>query len=556
MAKTRESETGNHPATGGMTRQKSLRIFVTHAWAALVAGLVASLIAVVVMGILRIICGVPTPVELFSEFYLKHINVATFIQLLGTFKDNPKTAPLGLALLSMIGAGTVLGLLYVLFVRVNLPVSGIRPGRREWLVALVFAAAMTLIGVVLFWNELRANFFGLPFATAIATTILGLLADFVSYGVVLAFAYRILLPVEYPQPSSDFTPGSVSDDVSVRPRRRFLARAGVLGLGLAAGASMYGLLQEYLRNYASYDGFGPGAKDKTPLITSTSDHYVVTKNAVDPTPSVDLWQFEVTGLVKNAGSYTYTELQKLPSVERAITLECIANNLGRTRLISTAIWKGVSLQTLLTQHGGALPEAKYIAFYCADGYNVSLPLQEVLAADTLFAWHMNGEPLPNRHGFPLRVLIPGRYGEENPKWLTRIALIEQFESGLYSSQGWYNGMLHTTSRIDYPRAQSPLVTGQQIEVGGIAFAGNRGIRGVEVSVDGGESWREASLQPPPSKDTWVPWSLSWVPAQAGMITLVVRATDGTGEQQSSHEQGPVPNGATGYHKVSVQVMAK
>lgn len=544
MANVQKPEKGNHSARDGSGPPQRWLALVTLAGTGLAAGLLASLLTVVAMGTWRVAFGTPTPVELFGEFYLKHINVRTFIQLLSTFKDDPKTGPLGLALLGMIGVGTALGLLYALLARVQLPTHGMRPGRREWLTALALAVAMTLTGILLFWNELRANFFGLPFDLATTTTALGMLADFLIYGLALVLAYRILLPTS----ANDAT-----DNAPSPLRRQLLARAGVVMLGIAAGIGISGLLRAYLRDYASYDGTGPDALDVTPPITPNSKHYVVTKNAVDPMPNVDLWRLDVTGLVKNTGTYTYTELQKLPSVARAITLECIANGVGRARLMSTAIWRGVALSTLLERHGGALPEAQYATFYSADGYNISLPLREVLAADALLAWQMNGEPLPQRHGFPLRVLIPGRYGEQNPKWLTRIALTDQFVPGLYSSQGWSYAPLHTTSRIDRPKEHNRLTVGRTVEVGGIAFAGNRGIRKVELSVDGGQNWQDTLLQPPLSKDAWVHWLLTWTPARADHYTLVVRATDGTGELQTSQEQGTVPNGATGYHKVAVEV---
>src|ERR1700693_1034660 len=96
----------------------------------LIAGFVASLMAVFLMLILRLGAGIPTPVELFGDYVLKHISVDTFLKLLLTFKSNAKTAPLGLALLGMIGVGTVLGPLYALLVRVGQPVKGYRPGRR------------------------------------------------------------------------------------------------------------------------------------------------------------------------------------------------------------------------------------------------------------------------------------------------------------------------------------------------------------------------------------------------------------------------------------------
>ena len=235
----------------------------------------------------------------------------------------------------------------------------------------------------------------------------------------------------------------------------------------------------------------------TAPITTNSDHYVVTQNPIDPTVNTAVWRLEVTGLVGNSGSYTYSEIQNLPSTSRAITLECIANGPGG-HLMSTAIWQGVTLRTLLQLHGGAQPSATHVAFYSVDGYNMSLPLNEVLADDALLAWRMNGVELPQRHGFPMRVLIPGHYGEENPKWLTRVELTDHFVGGLYSDQGWYNGPLHTTSRIDRPFGR--VRSGQTVEVGGIAFAGDRGIEKVEVSTDAGLTWNIATLQPALSQD--------------------------------------------------------
>jgi DMSO/TMAO reductase YedYZ molybdopterin-dependent catalytic subunit len=342
-------------------------------------------------------------------------------------------------------------------------------------------------------------------------------------------------------------------DAPAQGRREWLARAGVAALGVGGLGVSWGAVNSFLRQYTSYDGMKSAVHNGvTPAITPNSEHYVVTQNAVDPAPAIDLWRFEIGGLVGHPGSYTYDALQKLPSTSRAVTLECIANGQG-DHLISTAIWQGVTLKTLLEQHGGAMPGARYIAFYAVDGYNTTLPLDEVLAADPIFAWRMNGTEIPQRHGFPLRALIPGRYGEENVKWLTRIELTDHFIGGLYSDQGWYNGPLHTMNRIDRP-SPGRLSSGQAVEIGGIAYAGNRGIKQVEVSVDDGRNWHLAVLQPPLSQDSWVMWSWKWTPFIPGNYTLVARATDGTGEVQTSHVQGTVPNGATGYHKVPVQVI--
>ncbi len=508
-----------------------------------VAGLAASLVAVVSMGILRLVAGIPAPVELFGDRVLKSLDVFTFVRLLITFAPNSKTAPLGLALLGMIALGTLLGILYAILVRPAIPVTGYRPGRRDWFVAAIFAAAMTLLGVVLFWGELGQNLFGLPLQWAALLSGLGLGIDFALYAFTLCLVYRALLPKELLS----------NVPAVVQQRRQLFANVGVTALSIGAGAGAFGLVRGYLVRYASYDGMTPPihAGNVTPPITPNNEHYVVTQNTLDPTPNIDLWRLEITGLVKEPGTYTYAEMEKLPSISRAVTLECIANGIGG-HLISTAIWQGVRLQTLLDLHGGVKPGASYVAFYSVDGYTVSLPLQELLAVDPIFAWRMNGEVLPQRHGYPLRALIPGRYGEENPKWLTRIEVTDHFVSGLYADQGWYNGPLHTITRIDRPRGQ--ITFGQTIEVGGIAFAGNRGIKKVEINVDGGANWQAATLQPPLSLDSWVLWTWNWRPASPGTHTLTARSTDGTGETQTAFQQITVPNGAMGYHTVVVRVV--
>ncbi len=537
---TRDSELplSDVPASSAYSQLKTVLI---SAILALIAALTASLMTVVCMLALRLLAGIPTPVELFSYFTLKHIDVHTFIGLLNKYAPNSKTVPLGLALLGMIGVGTALGLVYAALVRVKLPLTDYAPTRREWLTALGFMLAMAAFGSILFLDELRQNLWGFPIGLSTFLSIVGILADFAVYSTVLCYAYRILLPKQ--------RVATVS--LEAQGRRQLLSRVGVAALTVSAGAGSLGMVRAYLNRYSSYDGTEtPNHNNVTAPITPNSEHYVVTQNTVDPQMNADNWRLEVTGLVNNPGTYTYEEMQKLPSVSRAITLECIANGTGG-HLMSTAIWQGVTLATLLKQHGGVQAKAKYFAMHSVDGYTTSLPLGEVLAVDPILAWRMNGEVLPQRHGFPLRILIPGRFGEENPKWITRVEFADHFVKGLYIDQGWYNGPLHTTSRIDHPNGR--VAVGQQVDVGGIAFAGNRGIQKVELSVDDGQTWRMTMLQPALSQDAWVFWTAQWTPAQIGKTTLLVRATDGTGTVQTSAGQRTVPNGATGYHKVTVQV---
>ena len=505
------------------------------------AGLAASLVTICVMVILRVAAGIPTPVELFSYYILEHIDAGKFVSLQIAFSPNSKTAPLGFAVLGMLGAGTVLSLLYAPLVRLSLPLDSYRPKRREWLSALAFAVVLTLVGSILFQAQLRQNQFGLPILTSTLLSILGLFLDFVAYAIVLCLAYRALLPK---QAATAANPAA--------GRRLLLSRTGVAVLGVGASVGTLGGIGQFLKGYTSYDGTRtPSPHNVTSPITPNDQHYVVTQNTVDPTVNPDVWQLEVTGFVNNPGTYSYEALQKLPSTSRAITLECISNEVG-AHLMSTAIWQGVALSTLLEQRGGATSAAKYVAFYSVDGYTVSLPLAEVLEADALLAWRMNGEVLPQRHGFPLRVLVPGRYGEENPKWLTRVELTDHFVGGLYADQQWYNGPLHLTSRIDRPVGK--IAAGQPVEVAGIAFGGSLGIQKVEVSTDAGVTWNTVTLQPTLSKDAWVLWTWNWTPPTAGTYKLVVRATNGNGELQEEKKQGTVPGGSKGYDIVQVQAL--
>ncbi|HYX49725.1 MAG TPA: hypothetical protein VE843_08275, partial [Ktedonobacteraceae bacterium] len=178
-------------ATTALSRRKTILLT---SLAALGAGLVGSLTSVFVMFILRAVAGIPTPMELFGDHILKLLPAPRFVDMLIFFGQHSKTTPLGLALLGMIGLGTLLGLLFAAIVRVKLPTSGYRPAWREWLTALIFALAMTTIAVVLFWVEIGQNFLGLPVGMARLVTALALLVDFSIYSLTLCLAFRILLP--------------------------------------------------------------------------------------------------------------------------------------------------------------------------------------------------------------------------------------------------------------------------------------------------------------------------------------------------------------------------
>lgn len=110
------------------------------------------------------------------------------------------------------------------------------------------------------------------------------------------------------------------------------------------------------------------------------------------------------------------------------------------------------------------------------------------------------------------------------------------------------------SRIDVPAPSEELSTNAEALVGGVAFAGNRGIRQVEFSPDDGQTWRPAEVRKPLSPYTWVLWTGTWTPAATGIQVIKVRATDGQGQPQIAQVQDSLPDGATGYHLIVVQVL--
>jgi len=233
-------------------------------------------------------------------------------------------------------------------------------------------------------------------------------------------------------------------------------------------------------------------------------------------------------------------------------MECISNEIGGD-LISNGQWTGVPLRIVL-ERAGVKPGTIKVQFACDDGYSTAIPLAEAMAEETILAYQLNGAPLPQRHGFPTRLVFPPHYGMKNPKWITRVTLTADNYLGYWERQGWSDAaIVQTMSRIDTPTRKDRLAVGVPTVVAGIAYAGDRGISRVEVSTDNGESWAQAALQPPLGALTWVFWAHRWTPPKAGAFNVLVRATDGTGTLQPARSTAPIPLGATGYHRVSLTV---
>jgi DMSO/TMAO reductase YedYZ molybdopterin-dependent catalytic subunit len=289
-----------------------------------------------------------------------------------------------------------------------------------------------------------------------------------------------------------------------------------------------------------------------PEITPTANFYRVSKNFQDPVVPAAGWALRVGGLVGRPLRFGYEDFRSLPAVTEAVTQACISNNVGGN-LISTGRFTGVPLRDLLAM-AEPQPGAGAVNFRARDGFTESLPLSLVMGAPEILVVHsLNEVPLPDSHGFPARVLIPGRYGMKAPKWLEEIEVAAAEAGGYWEQEGWDSqAVVRTTARFDVPRDADVVRLGG-ILLGGVAFAGRRGVKAVEWSADGGQTWAQADLKPPLSGLTWVLWRAMWTPSGEGVHTLVVRARDSDGTLQSAQEAPSFPSGATGYHRIQITV---
>ena len=190
----------------------------------------------------------------------------------------------------------------------------------------------------------------------------------------------------------------------------------------------------------------------------------------------------------------------------------------------------------------------------SDGFTASTPVSVLTdGRDALLAVGMNGSALPYEHGFPVRMIVPGLYGFVSAtKWLTELEVTRFDRAEAYwTRRGWApQAPIRTFSRIDVPRPFAQVKAGD-VAVAGVAWAQHRGVGSVQVRVDGGD-WHAARLAAVPSTDTWRQWVWTW-DAEPGLHRLEVRSTDATGDPQPGTRRPPKPDGATGWHSVTVTV---
>ena len=351
-------------------------------------------------------------------------------------------------------------------------------------------------------------------------------------------------------------------------RRSFLVRAGGVGVGaFAAGIIGRKLLE---RQRVAPVGAGTGVPPAsvtvptlppeadlaasvaglTPIVIPNDRFYQIDTALLTPIVKTDDWSLRIHGLVDRETTLTWAELIELPMFEQYVTIACVSNEIGGD-LVGNAKWTGVRLREVLDL-AGVQSSATQLVGRSVDGWTAGMPTAWVMdpAREPMIALKMNDEPLPPAHGYPARLIVPGLYGYVSAtKWLKELELttLESFD-GYWVPLGWAKeAPILTQARIDTPRGRVP---GGTVPIAGIAWAPDRGIARVEVAVDG--IWQEARLSAPISDATWVQWVYDW-PATPGQHVIQVRATDGSGNTQTDVRTPPAPDGARGWHTVSVEV---
>jgi DMSO/TMAO reductase YedYZ molybdopterin-dependent catalytic subunit len=357
-------------------------------------------------------------------------------------------------------------------------------------------------------------------------------------------------------------------------RRDFLASAAA-GLPLAAGAGQ--AADATPTDAVAFPGmivrgweplnleFPFGALDRFVLPT---ERFFVRRHFARPKIDPAVWKLRVDGHVERPFEISLDEIRKLPSETRPLTIECAGN--GRVFLVpkaggvawqlgavGNAEWTGVPLAALL-ERAGVKAGAEEVILQGADKGTIaeepktpgeihferSMPLRKA-RADTLLAYGMNGQDLPAEHGAPLRAVVPGWFGVMSVKWLTRITVINGKYHGYFQTldysyferpSGHPNvtplGQMQVKASIARPAIGDTVPAKSQHRIFGAAWTGEAEITKVEVSTDGGQGWREASLLDKPVKSAWRLWEYIWkTPDRPGRATLMAKATDSRGHTQ-------------------------
>ena len=488
------------------------------------------------------------------------INLMLFLNI--NVADSAKTAEQLVAVLQFWVGGVVAGILFFALLGSRRVKATLANGL---VLGALFGLPLVLISLVI-GQSAAALWLKLPWLAAL----------FLGWGVAFTWAAsKLLAPAGTPTtaepaaatPTSEPAPAGV---VKLN-RRQFLVRLGAgaatitvlsAGLGatlasaerrrLAATAPPTDLVngQPVLPNANDPVIPAPGTR---PEYTPIADHYKVFLRTEPTLIEEEDWVLPITGLVDNPLMLTLADIrERYTPREQFVTLSCISGRVGTT-LISTTKWSGVSVQEVL-RDAGLQANARYLFITGGDGFYETVDLDLINQDERImFCYAWDDKPLPKDHGFPLRIWIPDRFGMKQPKWITGIEVTDTYTPGYWVERNWDEvAQVKATSVIDTVAVNDVYEeNGQQmVPVGGIAWAGDRGISRVEVRVDEGP-WQEARLRSPLSETTWVIWRYDW-PFTPGRHTFEVRCAEADGTPQIEEEQPIRPSGATGIDQFEVR----
>ncbi len=525
-----------------------------------IAGLVGGLSLITLQGLARLLLGVSPPAELVGDRVAPLLTIDQFFGLFGTFGGYNQLKQAGIL------GGTSGQLVVGIGIAVAVAFAARTSARRGRRLLAVLTTLLFLAATAVLWPILSTSYVGFGPGPGRVITIVTMAVTFGLLGVVIGVVLRLLgaFPATVVEIPAEEEPGTAGGGTLPAPRpvaepdplsvgRRSLlvgGGVGVVGIGLAAATGALGT-ELYRRASFSYDGLRVVGPLISP-ITSNEAFYTVTKNVADPRVNPANWSFGVDGAVNSAQSWNLDALLAMPQVTQETTLMCISNGVG-DGLMANAMWTGIPLADLINAAGPS-NDAVEVLLTAVDGFTDTFSIEKALDPTTLLAFRMNGVELPQRHGYPARLVVPGMFGEKNLKWITDVEVVTEEAKGFYETQGWGPHFeVPNRSKFTGQASGSQVRLADTTVLSGVALGGNRGVSRVEVSVDGGSTWSDATITYPGTMLSWALWSYDWRPTAPGATTLVVRMTDRTGQLQTADERGIVPMGATGYHKIEVSV---
>ncbi|TWG93906.1 DMSO/TMAO reductase YedYZ molybdopterin-dependent catalytic subunit [Nocardioides sp. J9] len=446
----------------------------------------------------------------------------------------------------------VLGILF--FLAVAFALLG-RLARRRWWLAVTGYVALAVVAVVAVATKPT------PSPIDFVPIVVGLLV----WVVTLAVLAEWLRGWEVVEDEGDEDPGTEP----AHTRRHFFVAIGGAA-ALAAAAGLVGRIAGNARRRAEESrrllriegvtapavpaGVGVGVDGVVPWQTPNEDFYLIDTAFIKPTIAPADWQLRIHGMVEREITLTYRDLLDRELTQDWITLNCVSNPVGGN-LVGNAWWSGVRLAALLAEAGPA-QGADAVLQTSEDGWTCGTPLAALMdERNAMLAVAMNGEPLPIEHGFPVRTIVPGLYGYVSAtKWVVDLE-VTTFDdiTAYWTDKGWAEqGPVKIASRIDVPRNNAEVPAGEVV-CAGSAWLQHTGISRVQVQVDGG-GWEDAELASTPNVDTWVQWRAS-VRLEEGDHQIRVRAVDNDGSTQTGVVADVLPDGATGWHTVSVSAKA-